>query len=280
MGFTSVQDRRDTAPVAEPGAVSSPLPARSAVYLGRVMHRRLRPFRHRFDYRVFSLYLDLDELDGLAARLRLFSRNRTNLVSFHDADHGPRDGTALRPWIGRALDAIGLSDDGGPIRLLCFPRILGYVFNPLSLYYCYDRAERLRAVVYEVCNTFGQSHAYAVPVPADHSPGAPIVQSQDKKFYVSPFIGMAATYRFRLTEPADRLSVLIRQSVPEGELLVATLTGERVPLTDGRLLRAWLGDPAMTWKVMGAIHWQALRLWRKGAVFHRRPAPPEQPFSH
>jgi DUF1365 family protein len=251
----------------------------SALYFGSVMHHRLIPFRHRFRYRVFSLWLDLDELAGPLKRLRLMPHNRFGLFSFHDRDHGPRDGSALRPWVERLLGGAGLDLGGGPIRLLCFPRLLGFVFNPLSVYYCYDRAETLRAVVYEVKNTFGDQHAYVLEVPAARNSGDAIAQSCDKRFFVSPFIGMTSTYRFRIKEPGESLSVLIRQSVPEGEQLVATLHGERRPLDDRHLLAAFLRYPLMTVKVIGAIHWEALRLWLKGARFHRRPGPPEHEAS-
>lgn len=247
----------------------------SCLYFGQVMHKRLRPFRHRLDYRVFSLYLDLDELPALTQRLRLFSHNRWNLFGFLDRDHGPRDGTALRPWIEGHLAEAGIDLEGGAIRLLCFPRLLGYVFTPLSIWFCYRRSGRLAAVLYEVRNTFGEKHGYLIPVDQARAPGTPILQSCDKGFYVSPFIGMAATYHFRLAEPDERLSVLIRQWTPEGELLIASQTGTRRPLNDSTLLRALFAYPLMTLKILGAIHWQALKLWRKGARPVPRPAAPD-----
>ncbi|MEM7446381.1 MAG: DUF1365 domain-containing protein [Pseudomonadota bacterium] len=246
----------------------------SALYRGRVMHKRLLPFGHRFVYRVFSLWLDLEDIPKLGRRLRLFSYNRFNLLSFHDRDHGPRDGGPLRPWLESALDNAGIQLESGPIRLLCFPRVLGYVFNPLSIYFCYHADGQLKAIVHQVRNTFGEMHSYVIPVSSDHLPGAPIRQQCDKQFYVSPFIGMRARYHFRLHEPGDTLSIVIRQTVPEGQMLVASQTGRRRPLTDGQLLRAFFGHPLMTVKVMTAIHWQALWLWLKGAKFHRRPPPP------
>ncbi len=131
-------------------------------------------------------------------------------------------------------------------------------------------------MVYEVKNTFGQQHCYVLPIAPDRRRGDAVFQQCDKGFYVSPFIGMDATYRFRLRPPDEQLSVLIRQSVPEGELLIATLTGRRVPLNDRALAHAFATHPLMTLKVVGAIHWQALRLWLKGARFHPRPAPHPQ----
>lgn len=251
----------------------------SCLYVGRVMHRRLIPFGHRFAYRVFSLWLDLDEVPALAARLRWFAHNRFNLFSFHDRDHGRRDGSALRPWIEGLLSAHGIDLAGGRISLLCFPRVLGYVFNPLTIFFCWDAGGALRAIIYEVKNTFGEQHCYVLPVEPHHRRFQPILQRCDKQFHVSPFIGMSATYRFRLVEPGEKLSILIRQATPAGELLVATQTARRAPLDDAGLIKAFLGHPLVTLKVICGIHWEALRLWLKGARYHTKPAPPERELS-
>ena len=262
---------------ADSGSLAAPSAGlASCLYFGQVLHKRLIPFRHRLDFRVFSLFVDLEELPGLARRLRLFSHNRWNLFSFHDGDHGARDGSALRPWLDRILSDAGIDLAGGAVRLLCFPRILGYVFNPLTIWFCYHRSGHLAALLYEVRNTFGEKHCYLIPVDPGRAPGAPIRQSCDKAFYVSPFIGMAATYHFRIAEPDERLSVLIRQWMPEGELLVASQVGRRRVFGDKTLLHAFLGYPLMTVKVIAGIHWHALRLWRKGAkLVPRQPAPAE-----
>lgn len=244
----------------------------SCLYFGHVMHHRLIPVRHRFVYRVFSLLIDLDQAPDIAGRSWLLSHNRFNLFSLHDRDHGERDGSPPRPWVERRLAAQGLDLDGGRIFLLCFPRLLGYVFNPLSVYYCYHRDGRLAAMVYEVKNTFGEQHAYAIPVEPGHDAATALSQSCAKTFYVSPFIAMKAEYRFRLEEPGERLALAIRERVEEGRLLIATITGRRAPLDDRRLLRALLAYPLMTLKVILAIHWQALRLWRKGLRLQPRPA--------
>lgn len=243
------------------------------------MHRRLRPFTHRLDYRVFSLLLDLDEIPEVADRLRFFSHDAWNLFSYVDRDHGARDGSPIRPWLDARLAEARIDLDGGRIETLCYPRILGYVFNPLTIYWCRDRADTLRAVVYEVKNTFGDQHCYLIPVAPDRAPGSPILQRCEKCFYVSPFMDMDAEYRFRLSEPGEKLSVLIRQSYAEGETLVAAHTARAVPLTDGALLRLAATHPLMTLKVIGGIHWEALKLWGKGARFHARPAPPINPVS-
>jgi DUF1365 family protein len=250
---------------------------RSALYRGSVMHVRLAPVRHRLRYRVFTLLIDLDELPALAQGLRWLSHNRFNLMSLHDRDHGDpltggaRPGEGLRAWAERTLGAAGIAPPRGRIELLCFPRILGYVFNPLSLWLCRDPEERLRAVIYEVHNTFGGRHAYALPVAAGQDEGG-LAQRCGKEFYVSPFIPMNAQYSFRLKAPAEAFSLLIRERGEAGEILRATISGRRRALTDGELLRAFAAHPLMTLKVIAAIHWHALRLWRKGARFHRDPA--------
>ncbi|MSP88813.1 MAG: DUF1365 domain-containing protein [Alphaproteobacteria bacterium] len=251
----------------------------SCLYIGQVMHRRLIPFGHRFAYRVFSLWLDLDEIPSLATRLRWFAHNRFNLFSFHDRDHGRRDGSALRPWIEGLLGARGVDLAGGRIALLCFPRVLGYVFNPLTIFFCWDGAGALRAIVYEVKNTFGEQHCYVLPVESHRRPFQPILQRCDKRFHVSPFIGMSATYRFRLVEPGEKLSILIRQGTPAGELLIVTHTARRAALDDAGLIEAFLSHPLVTLKVVCGIHWEALKLWLKGARYHAKPARPERELS-
>lgn len=250
--------------------------AQSCVYVGEVMHRRLSPLRHRFVYRVFSLLLDLDELPALDARLRLFAHNRRGVFTLLDRDHGARDGTPLRPWVEAQLARHGIDLRGGRILLHCFPRVLGYGFNPLSIFWCYGAEGGLRAILYEVKNTFGEQHVYLVPVDAPPPPGQALRHARDKIFYVSPFIDMKARYAFKVYEPAARLSIAINESGPEGAILVATHTARRRPLTDGQLLRAFLAYPLLTLKVVAGIHWEALKLWRKGARFHRRPPPPRE----
>lgn len=238
------------------------------IYDGHVLHMRLIPRRHRFRYRVFSLLLDIDRLDALAAGSRLFSHNRFGIVSFHDRDHGPRDGAPLRPWVEAELDRHGLPKPAR-IDILCFPRMWGFVFNPLSVYYCRDAGGDLQSLIYEVKNTFGGQTAYVHA--ADPAEGGAIRHSQRKEMYVSPFIGMDQTYRFDVTEPGDRLALRIRQAGPEGETLIAAITGRESAFGDRALLRAVLGHPLMTLKVIAAIHWEALRLTLKGVRVARAP---------
>jgi hypothetical protein len=247
----------------------------SCFYDGTIMHRRLRPVVHRFAYRVFSLLADLDELPELARRLPLFSHNRWNVLSFWDRDHGPRDGSPLRPWIERQLTAAGVPGPFGAMRILSFPRMFGYVFNPLSIWFCHRCDGGLAAIMYEVSNTFGEHHCYLIPVTEGRAASSVLEQDCPKLFYVSPFLPMAARYRFRLREPDERLQFGIAEIGSEGAIMSAAQTGRRVTATPVNALRLLLGHPLMTVKVIGAIHWQALRLWFKGVPLFRRPHPPQ-----
>jgi len=243
------------------------------IYFTRVMHRRLVPVEYRFSYRVFSLLLDLDEMPG--AGLKFLSLNRFNLLSFFERDHGPRDGSPLKPWVENLLQDKGIDIEGGRVRLLCFPRVLGYGFNPLSIWYCHHRDGSLRAVLAEVNNTFGEHHFYLLSN-GGLAMSWPVTQSVEKVFHVSPLMGMEASYYFRLVEPSDRLSVLIRQ-FQDGKLtLVASQQGDGYALSDRRLLTVLLQIPLMTFKVMAAIHWQALKIWLRGVSYVRKPPPPAQ----
>lgn len=251
----------------------------ASLFRGSVMHARLKPVGHRFRYSVFNLLIDLGRLDEADEASALFSVNGPNLISFHERDHGPRDGSSLRAHAERVLGEAGLDLAGGRVLLLCYPRILGAVFNPLSIYYAYGRDGALAAVIYEVRNTFGETHSYVAPVVAGELSAAGLRQERDKRFYVSPFNGMAMRYAFRLRPPTDEIAVRILETDSGGPLLSATFHGRRKPLTTLSLLSAWLAVPLLTAKVVGGIHWEALRLWLKGMRLQPRPdAPPPLSF--
>lgn len=244
----------------------------SAFYVGEVMHHRMRPVRHRFIYRVSAMLIDLDELPALG-RLRGFSCDTFNLFSFHQKDHGDGSDTPLKTQIHQLLHQHGVDLQQGPIRLLCYPRVLGYVFNPLSVFYCYDPKGELGAILYEVSNTFAQRRGYLIPVTPAHQ-RTPIRQHCNKDFYVSPFMPMETRYQFRMQPPEERVAVLIRQCDDEGVVLNATFTGRRVALSNRTLITTWLRHPLMTLKVIAGIHWEALQLWRKGLPLQPRPPQP------
>ncbi|AHF02989.1 hypothetical protein MARPU_03200 [Marichromatium purpuratum 984] len=250
----------------------------AGLLFGEVMHRRLFPVRYRFVYRVFSLLLDLDRLDELAAGSRWFSHNRFNLLAFHDRDHGPRDGSPLKPWLLARLREQGLEVAVARVELQCFPRLLGYGFNPLSIWTCFDAEDRPLAVLCEVHNTFGESHSYLL-----HEDGAPlrwpIRARHAKDFHVSPFIGMAADYQFRFARDGQQHSVVIREFQEERLMLAAVHSARLLPCDDAGLLRAALSYPLMTLKVMLMIHWQALKIWLRGGRYHAKPEPPREEVS-
>jgi DUF1365 family protein len=244
----------------------------SCLYTGTVMHRRFKPRAHRLSYRVFWCLLDLDELPQLPSRLRFFSLKGFNLFGFRNADHGDGSELPLRAQVEAYLATAGIDLEGGAIRLLCMPRLLGFVFNPISVYYCYGPGGALKALLYQVHNTFGQRHSYLIPV--DSEPGEPLEQRCLKAFYVSPFMDMDIAYRFRVQPPDARVALVIESSDAQGPVLFASLAGERRTLTDAALLRAFLSFPLMTLKVVAGIHWEALKLWSKGMRLRPRPPAP------
>jgi DUF1365 family protein len=237
----------------------------AALYFGEVMHARLKPMGHRFTYRVMSLLIDLDRLDAADRQSPLFGVNRAALYSFSETDHGNRDGTPLRAYAQRRAMEHGIDLTGGRVLLLCYPRLLGYTFNPLSVYFCYRADGGLALVIYEVRNTFGDIHAYVLPVKPDEVSDAGVRQQQDKLFCVSPFIEMAMRYHFRVTPPGDSVKLRILETDRDGPLLAATFNGRRRALNTVELLRSFLALPLVTLKIIAAIHWEALRLWLKGA---------------
>ena len=245
--------------------------AAAALYFGDVMHARLKPMGHRFSYRVFSLLIDLDRLDDADRMSRLFGVNRAALYSFHERDHGDRNGSSLRAYVNRRAREKGIDLEGGQVQLLCYPRLFGYTFNPLSVYFCNRADGTLAMLIYEVRNTFGDIHSYALPVKDGELSQAGVRQEQNKMFYVSPFIEMAMRYYFRVSPPEDFVKLRILETDAEGPVLSATFSGKREPLTTPWLLRAFVSLPLVTFKILAAIHWEALRLWIKGAKLVPRP---------
>ena len=250
----------------------SALPAGAALLIrGRVMHARLRPKLNRFSYRVFCLRLRVRDVDAAPERIAL---DRFGLTSFRRCDHGARDGGALEPWIRGLLAAEGIEGVDGDIWLQAFPRVLGYVFNPVSFWLCHDRAGGLRAVLCEVNNTFGDRHNYLLA----HEDGRVLAPDDQlvarKVFHVSPFCAIAGEYRFQF-DPAPAASRMrIDYDDGDGTLLVTSISGRAEPLTGSAIVRCFFAYPWMTLGVIARIHWQALRLWSKGLPFHPRPMPP------
>jgi uncharacterized protein len=250
-------------------------PVYDAIYVGEIVHKRLKPLTHAFAYRVFSLLVDCDELPALSRRLRLFSYNRFNLISLFDRDHG--DGSPLGPYL-HALAA--QSPAGAQVRrfmMLAYPRVLGYAFNPLTVYFGLDENDRVRLTVYEVHNTFGERKSYVLPVASDA--GALIHQSCRKRFYVSPFNSDTGNYSFHVTAPGESLTVGVALRDAGGPLLRAHFRGSRETLTDTGLFSALARTGALSLKVIAAIHYEAVKLWLKGLRAVPRPPAPQTPVS-
>ena len=235
------------------------------------MHVRHTPFRHRFAYRLWMLSVDLDRVNTLQSRL--FGYNRAAPVSLHDRDHGPRDGSALRPWIEVQLRQAGLDSCSHAIHLMAMPRVFGFGFNPIAFFFCYDAAGRLGAVIHQVKNTFGDQIAYTLPVAGDLPT---IRQATGKRLHVSPFFDLKGGYRFSFSAPdlqdgRQPFTLVIHYGAEGTARLTASMKLVPQPFTDRGLWHLMVALPLVPLKVVAAIHWQALRLWLRGAVFHPRP---------
>ena len=237
----------------------------SCIYNGEVTHTRFKPVRHFLKYKTFSLLIDLDEINLLDKSIGIFSHNKFNIFSFYDKDHGDRDGGNLKNWVISNLKKFQIKENITNIKVLCYPRILGYVFNPLSIFYCYEK-DKLVAIFYEVKNTFNEQHTYIFKIKNNEE----IIQKCRKKFYVSPFMDMETFYNFKLLNPNDKLSVFIKQTDADGTILTATQTGEKKEFSFKQLAINFIKYPLMTIKIISSIHYEALLLWKKGAIYRKR----------
>ena len=239
----------------------------SAIYNGHVVHKRFKPKVHYFKYEVFSLLIDLSELETLDKQVNFFSYNKFNWISFYDKDHGDRDGSSLINWVQKNLRKNNISTENIKIKILCYPRIFGFVFNPLSVFYVYNSIENLISILYEVKNTFGEQHTYIFRIVKD----ANLIQNNcSKKFHVSPFIQMNCNYFFRLLKPGNKISVIIDQYENEDKILYASQDGIRTDFNTKYLVKSFLNHPLMTFKIIIAIHYEAFKLWSKGIKFIKK----------
>ena len=239
----------------------------SCIYNGQVIHKRFKPKEHFFKYKVFSLLLDLSELSLLDKELKIFSYNKFNILSFYDIDHGPRDGTSLISWVKENLNNNNINSNEIRIKLLCYPRVWGYIFNPLSIFFVYDKNSNLISILYEVKNTFGEQHTYFFKIDKDNQL---FEHSCKKKFHVSPFIEMNCLYYFKIFKPTDKLSVVINQNDDGGKLLFASQDGLKNDLNNKNLMISYISNPLMSFKIIGAIHFEALKLWIKGIKYVKK----------
>ena len=239
----------------------------SFIYTGNVVHKRFKPKIHYFRYKVFSLLIDLSEIDLLDKELKIFSYNKFNVVSLYDKDHGARDGSSIKNWVIENLRKNNIDANGIRIKLLCYPRILGYVFNPLSVFYIYDSNSNLISILYEVKNTFGEQHTYIFK---NNVTGNLIQNECKKKFHVSPFIKMDCVYFFKILKPGKKISVVIDQNDKEGKILYASQDGVQSELNNLNLTKSYVTHPLMTFKIILAIHFEAFKLWSKGIKFIKK----------
>ena len=239
----------------------------SSIYNGTVVHKRFKPKTHFFKYSVFSLLIDLSELNYLNNKIKFFSCNKFNLVSFYEKDHGDRDGTSLISWVKKNLKSNNILSENIKIKLLCYPRVLGYVFNPLSVFYIYDNNEKLICILYEVKNTFGEQHTYIFKIEDDKNF---YHHKCSKKFHVSPFIEMNCEYFFKLLKPGEKISVIIDQYQMNEKILYASQNGNRVDFNTKELIKSYIKHPLMTFKIISAIHFEAFKLWVKGIKFIKK----------
>lgn len=244
---------------------------------GDVLHARLRPVRHAFRYRAFFLRVPVHELDGTRRGSWIFGANRASLLSFRESDHG--DGGRALAWIRGLLAKAGLGMADGEIWLHTFPRVFGYAFKPVSFWFCHDREGRLRTIVAEVNNTFGERHCYLLA----REDGQPLRNAEPlragKVFHVSPFCTTEGQYRFRFFDNGRRAVARVDHDDLQGPLLATSLSGIFRPVDNAGCARALLGHPWFTVGIVARIHWQALRLFIKRVPFRRKPAPPAATYT-
>lgn len=252
------------------------------LFHAKVMHRRFRPRENRFVYPVLYLAQKLGEA---RAECRFLKFNQRGLYAFYEVDHGPRDGSALLPWIQQVLAEHGITAADGDVWLVAHPRQLGYVFNPVTFWFCEDAGGALRAVLAEVNNTFGEHHSYLI-AHSDQRPIGPDDWLEARKvFHVSPFLPVEGKYQFRFSRNEKRetsnatLGIWITYHDASGKMLETSQTGTLGACDDAALLRHFLRHPLMTFAVIARIHWQAVKLWYKGARFYTKPNPPTQEFT-
>lgn len=241
----------------------------AAIYHGAVVHKRFTPVRHQLSYRVFSLLLPLERIDEVCRQTRGLSHNRFNLVSFNDRDHGLRDGSSVAGFVRKSMQSGGINTDTCSLLVLCYPRVLGYCFNPLTTYYAIRANGEVAGMLYEVSNTFGEHTHYLIS--HGEARNGTLAQTCRKAFHVSPFNQADGDYGFRVTLPGETACVGVSLRREGKAILNAYFKGQKTGLTSRALLSAVARQPLMTWKIIAGIHFEAFRLWMKGLKLHRKP---------
>jgi hypothetical protein len=246
---------------------------RSSLFSTVLVHQRSLPFKHRFKYFLISLYIFYDELKSLDKSISFFSYNKFNLFSFHENDHGYRDHRSLKQFVSDILSKNSIKYNNLKFGILCFPRILGYVFNPLSVIFCFEKDD-LIAILYEVKNTSNEQHTYCF-VNKNSSIKSIYKHSCKKFFYVSPFIEMNCYYKFSTKIPSNKFSLLIEQfNTKDEKVLFASQIGKRKYFSPATILKSFFTNPLMTFRVIFGIHYQALRIFFKGGKYYSRNKKP------
>jgi DUF1365 family protein len=255
----------------------------SHLYHSQIMHRRHDHLAYQFHYRVGRFCLDLSELTELAKSSRFFSYNRFNLFAFYDKDYGAGDGSPLRPWAEARLAQVGINLEGGQILLYTFPRVLGYQFNPLSLWFCYHKSQKLHAIICEVHNTFWQRHSYILH---NHNQALSrqVLAEKAKIFHVSPFMTVNGHYRFRIRPPngsgeSELLKIFIELQQDGQTRLQASEVARKEAWSDAALWKFFWRYPLVTLQVIVGIHWHALKIFSRGGRFYATPPPPKEDIS-
>nr|WP_321456426.1 DUF1365 domain-containing protein [uncultured Cohaesibacter sp.] len=258
----------------------------TCLYEGIVTHVRSGEVDHRLAYKVTSLLLPLDALQQSDRQSRLFSINRFNLISFHEADYMEPSFETLQSYLDHLIDASGVFPEVSerPTRytILAFPRVLGRTFNPLSIFFCCDRQNHLKAILYQVSNTFGQRYHYIYRLTSEESDlshDARLRHEGKKIFYVSPFLDIEGKYSFSIRLPHEKLSYQIWLKGNQPSALMASFAAQKKAFTTRNLLLTFVRLMQSGWKILAAIHLEALKLWRKGAPFHKRPPVPSNTVS-
>ena len=245
----------------------------ASIYRGEVVHKRVRPIEHKLNYRVFSFAIDVDQLQSTAESMSLFSANRFNLFSINESHHGYRDGSSVSKFAWDQVDSAGLRDKVDQILMLFYPRLFGFAFNPLTVYFCLNSEGKPELMIYEVRNTFGENLTYVLPAGSELHRA--FVHKTAKQFYVSPFNDVEGEYTFHVFAPDEELTVGVALKTENQPLIRTHFRGHRTKLSDGMLLKLIFMYPLMTLKVVAGIHFEALKLWRKGLQLKSRPPAPE-----